>query len=162
MNTLSLADYRTPRALALLAGFLVVVFVVGGLIGVMNLPGAWYQALAKPPFNPPNWVFGPAWSALYVLIAIAGWRTFLHSPSSPRMWLWYGQMALNWTWSPVWFTLHALWPAFAVIMAILVLIVGFIVTSWRDGDRVSAALFVPYALWVGFASSLNLAVALLN
>ena len=78
------------------------------------------------------------------------------------MWLWYGQMALNWTWSPVWFTLHALWPAFAVIMAILVLIVGFIVTSWRDGDRVSAALFVPYALWVGFASSLNLAVALLN
>jgi benzodiazapine receptor len=162
MNTLSFADYRTPRALALLAGFLVVVFVVGGLIGVMNLPGAWYQALAKPPFNPPNWVFGPAWSALYVLIAIAGWRTFLNAPSSPRMWLWYGQMALNWAWSPVWFTLHALWPAFAVIMAILLLIVAFIVTSWRDGDRVSATLFVPYALWVGFASSLNLAVALLN
>ena len=74
---MTLPNYRTPRALGLLAVFLLVVIVAGGFIGVANLPDGWYQALAKPPFNPPNWVFGPVWFALYVLIAIAGWRTFL-------------------------------------------------------------------------------------
>jgi len=141
--------------------FLLVVIVVGGLIGIANVPGPWYQSLAKPPFNPPNWVFAPVWFTLYVLIAIAGWRTFEAAPRSARMVLWGGQMLLNWTWSPVWFTLHALWPAFAVIAAILLLILAFIASSWRR-DRVSAVLFIPYALWVSFASALNLSIALLN
>jgi len=161
MTASTLTDYRTPRAWALLAAFLVVVIVVGGIIGVTNTPDAWYQALQKPPFNPPNWVFGPVWFTLYVLIAIAGWRTFLAGPSGRRMWIWYAQMVLNWCWSPVWFTLHALWPAFALIVAILLLTLSFIASSWRQ-DRVSASLFVPYALWVAFASSLNLSIALLN
>lgn len=161
MSTLTLSDYRNPRSLALLAAFLLVVIVVGGAIGVANIPGRWYQALAKPSFNPPNWLFGPVWFALYVLIAIAGWRTFLAAPAGPRMWLWYGQMVLNWLWSPVWFGLHALWPAFAIISAILLLIIAFIAVSWRR-DRVAASLFVPYALWVAFASALNLSIALLN
>ena len=77
------------------------------------------------------------------------------------MGLWVAQMGLNWMWSPVWFGLHALWPAFAIIISILSLIIAFIATSWRL-DRVAAWLFVPYALWVGFASSLNLSIALLN
>ena len=71
------------------------------------------------------------------------------------------QMVLNWAWSPTWFTLHLLWPAFAIIIAILALIVAFIVASWKI-DRVSAWLFVPYALWVAFASYLNLSIAILN
>ena len=161
MSTLTVTDYRTPRAWALLAAFLAVVIVVGAVIGVSNTPDAWYQALHKPPFNPPNWVFGPVWLALYVLIGIAGWRTFLAAPTGPRMWIWYVQMVLNWCWSPVWFTLHALWPAFALIIAILALVVAFIATSWQR-DRTAAWLFVPYALWVAFASSLNLSIALLN
>jgi benzodiazapine receptor len=161
MSTLSLSNYRSPRALALLVGFLLVVIGVGGAIGVANVPGSWYQGLHKPFFNPPNWLFGPAWFALYVLIAIAGWRTFLDEPVGVRMGLWVGQMALNWMWSPVWFSLHAPWPAFALIISIFVLIVSFIVASWRR-DRASAWLFVPYALWVGFAASLNLSIALLN
>jgi benzodiazapine receptor len=160
MSTLSLS-YRTPRALALLVAFLLVVIVVGGVIGVANVPGTWYAALHKPPFNPPNWIFGPVWFALYVLIAIAGWRTFLAQPTSARMGLWVGQMILNWCWSPVWFGLHAPWLALVIISAILLLIVAFIATSWRP-DRVSAWLFVPYALWVAFASSLNLSIAVLN
>jgi benzodiazapine receptor len=161
MNTMTLSDSRKPRALALLAVFLIVVIAVGGVIGTANLPGLWYQGLAKPPFNPPNWVFGPTWLILYVLIAIAGWRTFLEDATSPRMWIWYAQMVLNWLWSPTWFTLHLLWPAFAVIIAILALILAFVATSWRR-DRISAWLFVPYALWVAFASLLNLSIAILN
>jgi translocator protein len=152
---------RSPRSWAILAGFLIVVIGVGGLIGTTSAPGAWYQALAKPPFNPPNWVFAPVWFTLYVLIGIAGWRTFLRDPASPAMFLWILQMILNWAWSPTWFSLHQLWPAFAIIVAILALIVGFIAVSWRK-DRVSAWLFAPYAVWVAFASTLNLSIAILN
>lgn len=161
MSTLSISDLKTPRALVLLAVFLAVVIGVGAVIGVTTAPGEWYAGLAKPPFNPPNWVFGPVWFALYVLIAVAGWRTFLSEPNGTAMKLWYGQMALNWLWSPTWFSLHLLWPAFIVIIAIFALILLFIANRW-DRDRVSALLFVPYAAWVGFASLLNLAIATLN
>ena len=153
--------WRTPRSLVLLVVFLGAVIGVGALIGITTAPGEWYAALNKPPFNPPNSVFGPVWFALYVLIAIAGWRTFLREPGGTSMKLWYGQMALNWLWSPTWFTLHWIWPAFVVIVAILALILAFIVRNWRE-DRVSAWLFVPYAAWVGFASLLNLSIAILN
>lgn len=155
------ATWRTPRALILLAVFLAVVIGVGALIGISTAPGEWYASLQKPAFNPPNWLFGPVWFALYVLIAIAGWRTFLREPGGAAMKFWYGQMALNWLWSPTWFALHWLWPAFAVIIAILALILAFIAQSWRE-DWISAWLFVPYAAWVAFASLLNLSIAVLN
>ena len=67
------------RPLVLL-GFMVLVVGGGLLIGLLNIPGPWYQALQKPWFNPPNWLFGPAWTFLYVLIAIAGWRVWLREP----------------------------------------------------------------------------------
>ena len=161
MSTLTISDLKTPRALLLLAVFLAVVIGVGALIGISTAPGEWYANLNKPPFNPPNWLFGPVWFALYVLIAIAGWRTFLAEPNGLAMKLWFGQMVLNWLWSPIWFSLHLLWPAFIVIIAIFALILAFIQNRWRR-DRVSAWLFVPYAAWVGFASLLNLAIATLN
>lgn len=161
MSTLTLTDLKSPRALLLLGVFLAAVIGVGALIGVSTAPGEWYADLQKPPFNPPNWLFGPVWFALYVMIAIAGWRTFLHQPTGLGMKLWYGQMLLNWLWSPTWFTLHLLWPAFIVIAAMLALIVAFIANRWSR-DRLSAWLFVPYALWVGFASLLNLSIAILN
>jgi len=68
---------------------------------------------------------------------------------------------LNWAWSPTWFTLHQVWLALIIIWAILLLILAFIWTSWKL-DRLSAWLFVPYAAWVAFASTLNLAIAVLN
>lgn len=159
MSTLSL-DYRSPRSLWLLAGFLVVVIGVGALIGVTTAPGEWYQSLDKPVFNPPNWVFAPVWFALYVLIAIAGWRTFLREPGGMAMKLWGGQMLLNWLWSPV-FSLHWLWPAFVVIAALWVTVVAFITASRHD-DTVSAWLFAPYLAWISFAAVLNLSIAILN
>jgi benzodiazapine receptor len=160
MDTVSI-DFRQPRSVVALVLFILIVVGVGAVIGFNSAPDAWYAALAKPPFNPPNWVFAPVWFTLYVLIGIAGARTFLRDSSSPAMFLWALQMVLNWAWSPTWFNLHMLWPAFALIISILALIVAFIVTSWKE-DRLSSWLFVPYAAWVAFASTLNLSIAVLN
>jgi tryptophan-rich sensory protein len=161
MNTTSLVHNRSPRALILLAVFLIVVIGMGALTGINTAPGEWYAALDKPPFNPPGWIFAPVWFTLYVLIAISGWRTFLRAPNSTEMRLWYGQMVLNWLWSPVWFVLHLVWPAFIIIVGIWALIVAFMVRS-RKADPVSAWLFVPYLAWVSFAALLNLSIAILN
>jgi len=161
MSTLAI-DYRSPRTIGITVAFVAAVVLVGGVIGVNTTPDAWYAGLAKAPWNPPNWVFGPVWFALYVLIGVAGARAFLRDPAGPAVVLWGLQMVLNWIWSPVWFRLHQPWPAFALIIAILVLVLAFIWRSLRDGDRPSAWLFLPYALWVAFASSLNLAIAVLN
>lgn len=150
------------RSLAPLAFFLAVVIGVGSIIGTVTAPGEWYAALDKPPFNPPGWLFGPVWFVLYVLIAVAGWRTFLRERGGRAMRLWGGQMVLNWLWSPVFFSLHWLWPAVGVILLLLILIVTFIRESVRQADRVSAWLFAPYAAWVGFASLLNVSIAVLN
>ncbi|RYH13425.1 MAG: tryptophan-rich sensory protein [Alphaproteobacteria bacterium] len=161
MSTLTFSDLRNPRALGLLALFLLVVIGVGAVIGVSTAPGEWYAGLDKPPFNPPNWIFGPVWFTLYVLIAVAGWRTFMTEPNGTGMKLWYGQMALNWLWSPTWFGLHLIWPAFIVIVAIDLVVLAFIANRWSR-DRASALMFVPYAAWVLFASVLNLSIAILN
>jgi benzodiazapine receptor len=157
----SIPDHRSPRALLLLAAFILVVIGVGGLIGASNVPGIWYQGLQKLWFNPPSWVFAPAWITLYLLIAIAGWRTFLRDSTGQPMKLWGVQMLLNWAWSPVFFGLQLPWPAFGVIVALWLAILSFIVTS-RRADTFSAWLFAPYIAWVSFAALLNLAIALLN
>lgn len=161
MSTHTSSELKNPRALVLLAAFLVVVIGVGSFIGTQTAPGVWYASLDKPPFNPPNWVFGPVWFVLYVLIAIAGWRTFLRGAASRGMGLWVGQMVLNWAWSPAFFLAENLWAAFAIIIPMLGLILAFIVERWNV-DRAAALMFMPYAAWVSFASLLNLSLAILN
>lgn len=140
-----------------------ILLVVGGglLIGVFTAPGAWYEALAKPSFNPPNWLFGPVWTFLYVMIAIAGWRVWQADRSGTAMKLWWLQLALNFLWSPSFFTLQNVTLALLVILALLLTIFAFIATSWQT-DRLAAWLFVPYAAWVAFASLLNGAIRALN
>ena len=154
-------DYRAPRTWLTLAAFLLLVLAVGGLIGTQSLPGAWYESLTKPPLNPPNWVFGPVWTTLYVLIAIAGWRIWMRDRPSRAMQLWGVQMVLNWAWSPVWFLAQMPWVALAVLVLMWLAIVGFILTSRRQ-DRIAPWLFVPYLAWVSFAGYLNLAIAIIN
>ncbi len=146
---------------ARLAAFIAFVLGIGFAIGFSNLPGEWYAHLNKPTFNPPNWVFGPVWSVIYVLIAIAGWRTWENERSSRAMWLWAVQMLLNFCWSPIFFSAHRIGTALAIIVALLVAIAAFIASQWR-ADRVAAALFLPYAAWVAFAALLNASIWLLN
>jgi tryptophan-rich sensory protein len=141
--------------------FLVLVLGGGLLIGYMTLPGEWYASLAKPPFNPPNWVFAPAWTLLYVLIAVAGWRTWQKEPAGAAMKIWGVQLVLNFAWSPTFFGAKVMAAALVVILALLISIGLFIATVWNR-DRVSGWLFVPYAAWVAFASLLNASLLLLN
>lgn len=141
--------------------FLAIVLAGGLTIGYLNTPGEWYAGLAKPPFNPPNWLFGPAWTVLYVLIGIAGARIWSRVPRSSAMAAWWAQLVLNFLWSPVFFTMHAVGMAFIVILGMLAAIVFFIVLAWRV-DRVSAFLFLPYLCWVSFAGLLNGSILWLN
>lgn len=141
--------------------FIAAVVGIGILIGFVNLPGAWYQSLTKPVFNPPNWLFGPAWTVLYILIGIAGARTWLAGPGSSAMKIWFGQMLLNYLWSPFFFGLQKPWIALVVIVALLATILAFIANRW-SGDRPAALLFLPYAAWVTFATLLNASLAYLN
>jgi len=140
-----------------------ILLVMGGglLIGAFTAPGAWYEALTKPDFNPPNWIFAPVWTALYALIAIAGWRIWQRDRTGPAMRLWWLQLVLNFVWSPAFFALQHVGLALAIILALFVTIVAFIAASWSK-DRAAAWMFVPYAAWVSFASLLNFSIWRLN
>lgn len=124
-----------------LAVFLAAVLGIGLFIGATNLPGPWYQGLEKPALTPPNWLFAPTWTTLYVLIAIAGWRSWLLGGSSVAFQIWWAQMLI----------------IFAMLAAILL----FLRLIWNR-DRIAALCFVPYALWVSFAAYLNISLYTLN
>src|SRR5690349_364877 len=122
----------TSRSLQMkmLCVFLIVVIGVGLAIGLTIRPGAWYASLNKPSFNPPNWIFGPAWTILYILIAVAGWRTWrLDGFSGWPMRIWACQMILNWLWTPLFFGAHQMAAALVVIACLLPAIVLFIALS---------------------------------
>jgi benzodiazapine receptor len=87
--------------------FVVAVVAIGSLIGTMNIPDEWYQSLNKASFNPPNWIFAPVWTVLYILIGIAGARTWLMGGFSKRFQVWLTQMGLNFLWSPVFFSVKS-------------------------------------------------------
>lgn len=143
-----------------LATILIVVLLVGFTIGLTIRPGAWYEALAKPIFTPPNWLFGPAWTVIYVLIAIAGWRVaVVEGPKSAAFRLWVGQMLLNWTWTPVFFGLHQIGLGLIVIVLLLAIVLAFI---FKTRDGAARWCFVPYALWLCYATALNAAIFVLN
>jgi tryptophan-rich sensory protein len=140
------------------AAFIIGVFAIGLAIGSVTRPDGWYAALNKPSFNPPNWIFGPVWSVLYIVIAVVGARTLERGDG---MKLWMLQMALNFAWTPAFFGLHRPGLALVIVLGMLAAIVAFIATRWTT-DRLSALLFVPYAAWVSFASILNGAIVALN
>lgn len=155
------------RALIL---FVVGVLAAGLTIGGLTAPDGWYAALAKPWFNPPNWLFPPAWTILYVLIGIAGWRIWRLPRHGGKgrggegrgaLAAWAVQLVLNFAWTPVFFVLHQTGAALAVIAALLAAILAFIALAWPR-DRIAALLFLPYAAWVAFAGTLNAAIWHLN
>ena len=135
---------------------------VAACSGILWPPGAWYAALAKPPFTPPPWVFGPVWTALYLMIAAAGWLVWrAGAPGRKALALWGVQMALNALWTPVFFGAHAPLLGLVVIVTLWGTILAFL-SAARRASRWAALLFVPYLLWVGFASALNAALWWLN
>jgi translocator protein len=141
--------------------FLALVLGGGLIVGFVTAPAAWYARLSKPPFTPPNWIFAPVWSALYIMIAIAGWRVWRKGCNNTATMLWWGQLGLNFSWSPIFFLAQRTDIALGIIVLLLITITGFITITWRQ-DKVASLLFVPYAAWVAFASFLNGAIWRLN
>ncbi len=153
--------HRLTAGWALL-GFILLVFLTS-IFGAIFKPGAWYAQLAKPALTPPGWVFTPAWLLLYLMIALAGWLVWKNGPGLKHAALlcWAGQLLLNALWSWVFFGLQNPALAFADIVVLLIIIVSFIRFAYPI-SRSAALLFIPYALWVGFAVYLNLGIVLLN
>ncbi|WP_295556506.1 TspO/MBR family protein [uncultured Hyphomicrobium sp.] len=131
------------------------------LTGMSFRPGAWYEALAKPDWTPPNWLFPPAWTVLYVMIAVAGWRVFEKHGFVPALIVWAVSLQLNAAWSVLMFKEHQIGLAAADIAALWLSIVAFIALTWKT-NRVASVLFVPYLAWVSYAAALNFAIWQLN
>lgn len=160
-----MSERSFPKGLMIFGGSVVAVMLLGGLFN----PGrgdtrAWYDGLEKPSLTPPDWLFGPVWTVLYILIAIAGRRVWNQTDSSDRSvalrW-WTVQMAANAAWSPLFFGAKRPTPALVIIVLMVITIAGFIFTS-RKVDKAAPWMFAPYLLWVSFATYLNAEIARRN
>lgn len=171
-------DSRPPAARQILvaAVLLVSVTAIAALGSLATIPntGGWYADVNRVPWNPPNQVFGPAWSILYLLIAgggwliwRAGWRAGRPNSAGATLTLYTVQLALNAAWAPVFFAGYPLmgesawWIALAIIVALDACVLWLIVSAWKR-SRVAALLLAPYLAWILFASTLNAGVIALN
>lgn len=147
---------------ALGLGVFLLLVSAAALFGAQFEPGAWYAALRKPPLTPPNWLFGPAWTVLYLSIAVAGWLVWRAPRKEPlALALWGIQLALNAAWSWLFFGLQRPGLALIEIGVLLVLILATTVAFFRV-RRMAGVLFAPYAAWVSFAAYLNAGIWYLN
>lgn len=144
---------------------IIVSFLAGGIGSIFTAPAIknWYPTLAKPAFNPPNWLFGPAWSLLYLLMGIALYLVWQSPSTNKKMayWAFFIQLILNACWSIIFFGSHQLGLAFGEIVLLWLAIVWTIISFWRI-SKPAAYLLMPYLLWVIFAAILNFAVWRLN
>ena len=145
-----------PRRLPALAGWILLCFAAAALGGFFG-PGEWYAGLNKPTWNPPGWIFGPVWSALYTLMGVAAWLVWRQGGwSAQRVPLcrFLVQLALNAIWTPLFFGLQRPDLAFAEILLLLLAIV-WTLAAFRRVHRTAAWMLVPYLAWVSFAAVLN-------
>ncbi len=146
-----------------LCGWLLLCFAASSP-GALFMPGEWYAQLNKPAWNPPAWVFGPVWTALYVMMAVAAWLVWKRGGFVAQrrpLALFLAQLMLNASWTPLFFGLHWSGVAFAEIILLWLAIAWTIAAFWRV-NRVAAGLLVPYLAWVSFAAVLNGALWRLN
>ncbi len=146
-----------------LVAWLALVFAAS-LTGVFVSTDGWYEELNKPAWNPPNWIFGPVWTALYIMMAVAAWRVWLSGGwkvQRKALSLFMIQWALNALWTPLFFGLQLPGWAFAEILVLFVFILLTIRAFWPV-DRIAGGLMIPYAGWVAFASVLNFAIWRMN
>jgi len=149
--------------LALLLALSAIVAGISGAVTVQNV-GVWYAALNKPAFNPPNAVFGPAWTVLYIAMAVAAWRVWRrrsHARVRIPTGLYLTQMVFNFAWSILFFGLHRIGDALIDILILLGLLAATTVAFWKR-DKIAGALMIPYLAWVAFAAVLNAAIWTLN
>ena len=154
----------TPtRSAPILLGWLALV-MLAALTGIATPPGAWYAGLSKPPFTPPNLAFPIAWTLLYLLMALAAWRATLAASPAMRwhiLWPFVAQLAANALWSPLFFGLHWMGAALAVLLLLWALIL-LTLRRFAAVSRPAAWLLVPYLAWVSYAAYLNAATWWLN
>lgn len=161
-------DRTTPfgsNAAGLLA-WIVACFAIAALGGWLTMLGmpAWYDSLAKPSWNPPNWIFGPVWTLLYLAMGVAAWLVWREQgwrSAALPLGLFVAQLVLNLVWSGLFFALRS--PGLAAIEIVLLWasILATLVAFWPT-SRLAACLFIPYLVWVSFASVLNFAIWRLN
>ena len=136
---------------------------IGGRWTAGEITG-WYRTLARPAIAPPNWVFGPVWTLLYGLMALAAWRIWLAPPSPGRSWaigLFLVQLALNLAWTWIFFRKHALGAALIEVV-ILWAAIGATTMAFSRVEVGAGWLMAPYLAWVSFATVLNAAFWQLN
>lgn len=131
--------------------------VAVGLSGAVFMPGPWYKTLDKPSWTPPDWLFAPAWTVLYVMMAVAGWLVWQQAGVGPAIWVWIANLVLNAAWSWLMFGRHRIDLALLDALGMFVTIVMFIYLA-QSISTLAAVLFVPYLLWVTFATALNYAI----
>ena len=150
----------------MLALFIAICFLAAGAgaIIVSTSVNSWYPTLHKPSWNPPAWVFGPVWTFLYLMMAVAAWliwrlRGFANGAGALK--LFALQLALNAAWSPLFFGLRNPLAAFLDIVPLWAAILATLISFWRISP-VAGALLVPYWLWVSFATALNFTIWRIN
>lgn len=155
---MSISRSATAQVVGLIAWFAVVFAAAAiGAVASSNAP-SFYAALDRPPWAPPAWLFGPAWTTLYVMMAISAflvWRRHGFANARTALWLFLIQLALNALWTPLFFLWRQGALAFIEIILLWLWIVATIVAFWRLGSKVAATLLVPYLAWVSFATCLT-------
>lgn len=166
MNALSMRGVPVGRAVkaAIAFGSAVAAVAVAGSIAARSSTET-YMALQRPSWAPPPWLFGPVWTALYVLIAFAGWRFWTAVGSFERgrveLAVYLAGLVLNGVWTPLFFALRAPSAALVDIIALDALIIATMVGFARR-DRLAGGVLLPYLVWTLFATALNSAIVVLN
>ncbi len=147
-----------------LIGFVVLCLAVGSVAGFLTASSVatWYVTLVKPGFNPPNWLFAPVWTLLYLMMAVAAWQAWRKGARLNGALGWfYAQLFLNFMWTFLFFNQHALLLALVEIGLMWIFIAITMVKFWRIAP-IAGWLLVPYLAWVSFASLLNASLWWLN
>ena len=146
------------RRMRRLLGWLAIAFLPA-VIGYRFPAPEYYDRLEKPGWAPPGWLFGPVWTVLYALMGIAAWLVAGNAASASRtpLVLWGAQLALNATWTPIFFGLRAPGLALGNIVLLWLALVGT-VTAFFSRRPVAGVLLIPYLIWVSFATALNFAI----
>jgi tryptophan-rich sensory protein len=151
------------RSLFALAGWLLLTFLAPAA-GAWSTSPAWYAAMVKPSWSPPGWLFGPVWTLLYVLMAVAAWLVWREDGWARQrrpLTLYVVQLMLNAAWTPIFFGLRQPGWALLEIVALLAAILATLI-SFKPVRPLAAWLLAPYLAWVSFAAFLNFTLWRLN